>query len=313
MLKLTVLLLIAVTRAEMDLFVMERYRSFSSWNESERCQAETCERPGCLALSPTYYLADTCYRTYDTYSPELNIVSEMYTLSNTTEICDQVYDDQKCQNLFTSYDNTKICSTIGCTPLNGSDSGSQQSLSFGWQLFNDFCVQSEQPVEPYVVPLVEARIYNNLSSCELSSQDYVNSYIPNDPTLCLPTAVAVGGVRVPGSYVTYCDGSKRISVFYSDSNCSEQSPEMMFPQNIVDGCTPGLEAENRDDPTLPRSTSTCGQTPLYYCKDLTTAGMGVKVASPSTSPLTSDAFAQAHGTDPIIMVSFFLACLSLFW
>ena len=119
----------------------------------------------------------------------------------------------------------------------------------------------------------------------LPKSNYVGTYIPDDSTLCLENPVQFGEERIAGSVIVHCEGNKRISKIYSDTKCTEQDPKLQWNEFIVDGCQePQLLFDDEEEP-IPqpqRFKSDCGKKNAhqYYCKDLTTVGIGIKVDSP---------------------------------
>ena len=95
--------------------------------------------------------------------------------------------------------------------------------------------------------MIPAGFYGD-NDCQ--SEFYANTFLPVDPTMCIPNPNFVGTKTVVGGFVRHCnvDGTTT-TLRYADDKCLVQDPAQQLPQAwIVDGCTPGHALPGADPP-----------------------------------------------------------------
>ena len=270
--------------SQLDLIMETPYRNFSAWNASTYCSS--CDRTGCLAVPTIYYLGGVCY------SRKRGSIMYKKILANETAgeaegICEMTFRDTLCQDKWDFYDECLQRYPFTCDE---TDSGNFK-VSRDWSILENYCIQSEVPVSPYVTPMFEDRIYQNEADCQGETGDSppIVGMLMNDSSLCQHASIIIAKERVDGSAVYYCDGDKRVTEMFSDSACSKQDSDLSHTEYVVDGCTPGLELYG--EKVEIRYATGCETAPKYHCKDFAAADLGTRLSTPLlTSSAGSNAF-----------------------
>jgi len=276
-----------------DVFMRDMFAKFPSGVQSDMdttcggiCDSEPDS--GCLQRSRTMYIQDHCYPSNDLVSDE-PFGSIKYRL-NGTNLCRQSYRDQHCQvTADTQDDCTKIEDLEAC-----NDDG------IHWKFIKEHCIKSTVPVDDFVVPIIEAYVFNSEEDCEAKpvgdAFSFILQHLPNDPGSCFKARNPQPDLTAPqlaGGIRAFCDheSGNFINEFYSSTDCTERDLDIMYRSDAVFGsCRIPSYPELGFDQWIRYGIHGCkrNEKSQYYCKNFAEVGLAISVhLPPSENPTTA--------------------------
>lgn len=136
-----------------------------------------------------------------------------------------------------------------------------------------WCILSESPSDPYVVPLVLVKEWAGPGACE--GDDYQSRLVTSDENLCI-VENKTGAATVSGSRRRYCVGDTLRVEQFTDRQCSVAD----VLDNSLDGTS---------DTCQPNGTTTVEcLSPQIFCRNLYSTDFGLELNGPGSTQPTDD-------------------------
>ena len=261
----------------LDLYVRERFRT-TGGDQCGFCE----EKDDCFLESRAFYVENLCRSRGADLNAIYNRIEGFPDV-----VCRQDYidDGTRCDisDLLPLFNTSEV---VDCDARWIADACSIESI--GMQVMAEWCIESDRPVEPFVVPMVEALVYGDSDACGNETADFATSWFPVDEALCLEASVNEiqdgEPIMVYGSQKYYCEGSVFKSETYTDRHCST---ETSGPRDFFDGVTDDCSDESARGQG--RVLVNCAA-PSLFCKDLYSTHFGFELipsSPPTSSPIDS--------------------------
>lgn len=236
---------------------------------------------GCVANQRNLFIEGHCENRADVRDQTLAGSRVFFTDRDDRRVCQALYSDQTCTGAqsFGVQANCESVAVLG-----------ECASSNRWTVYKDFCIASSTPEPPFVIPIVQRRVYGSEGACVSGdSRAFAESLSPNDPTFCASGNYAQQNLIMPrmgGSVQGFCKGNAYVSTLFSDFSCSEQSSNMFITSANIGDCQ-GPPNPELGLPDALRYATSCAEAPLYHCMNFTEAGIGQAFPNKKLSPSPS--------------------------
>ena len=238
---------------ELDLYIRDKYET-SSGQKCTSC--DTSNNNNCYRSSRTLFLKDTCFNRGISKSSIYNEVS-------TNIVCRQDFSatckENKDRNPKFDAQNFDDCRDTW--QLKECVDGERMTRLSNW------CIESNQPTDEFVVPLLQFKEYDSLGDCGTS--EYTTLYRPDMGGVCLSHSFkkTIDGTYVSDSKQASCINSNTYSaVNYMSTDCTGSDIELGELDGTTNQC-PTTDAKTAlwSDGEENIYTVNCNA-PTIYCK-----------------------------------------------
>ena len=198
----------------------------------DRISAQRCEQceegDGCLRNQPTLLMEDQCVNLMNTDT------SAKYFTTEDGNICRLLYEDRDCSIEIPEANSRQGGCHLLRQPGACSSTGELTTLS-------NFCIRSNVPVDEFIVPVPEFRIYPTLQDCERQNDSVsATSLAYSYDNVCKETAaITDSGTFIAGGEISSCrpeDNSYFIDL-YSDKDCTMKDSLKYSNVTFSNGCS----------------------------------------------------------------------------
>ena len=285
----TILQLVVEAAEELDLYIRDKYET----SDGSKCDSCDTSEGGCYRSSRTLFLKDTCFNRGISKSSIYNEVS-------TNIVCRQDFSatckENKDRN--PKFDAQNVDDCRDTWQLKECVDGERMARLSNW------CIESNQPIDEFVVPLLQFKEYDSLGDCGTS--EYTTLYRPDMGGVCLSHSFkkTINGTYVSGSKQASCLNSNTYSaVNYMSTDCTGSDIELGELDGTSNECpTTDPKTALWSDGEENIYTVNC-DAPTIYCKaSVSFSGKADWFAAESNDNSSSDYMSASYIVGCLVMM-----------